>query len=225
MRLIVVIIITLTFSIDVFSQNLNGKFCDESDFIEFKHDSVNFKVCNNGGLVVDLCGNGLYKITDGFLLIETLDFKGADSHIEKIKSKDKLIDFTVLDMENNAIFGVNISLTDSKGKFLSGISTDKKGYAFIERNKSADKINISLVGYGNCTIEYSDFFDYKVKLVNYVIVENRTVVFKINSMNSSFLDLTLLTTDFNGSTGRSELVKLDKKSSKYKLRERRLIKE
>jgi hypothetical protein len=226
MKLIIVIIITLTLSIDVFSQNLNGKFCDESDFIEFKNDSVNFKIGSNGGLIVDLCGNGVYKITDEFLLIKTLDFKGTGSRFDTIQNLDKLIDFTVLDIENNAIFGVNISFTDNKGKILSGMSTDENGYASIEKNKNVDKINLSLVGYDKYTIEYSDFFDYKVKLVNYVIIENSTVVFKINSMNSSLLDLTLLSTDFECSTDKaSGLVKLDKKSSKYKSRERRLKKE
>ncbi len=225
-NVIIAIIITLTFSFNVFSQNLNGKFCNESDFIEFKNDSVNFKIGSNGGLTIDLCGNGIYKITNDFLLIKTLDFKGLETHIEKIKSKDKLIDFTVLDIENNAILGVNITLTDNKGKFLSGTSTDENGHASIERNKNADKINISLVGYDNYTMEYSDFFDYKLKLVSYVIIENKTVVFKINSMNSSFLNLTLLSTNFKGSTDRkSELVKLEKKSSKYQSRERQLIKE
>jgi hypothetical protein len=216
----------MTLSIDVFSQNLNGKFCDKSDYIDFKNDSVSFKISSNGGLIVDLCGNGVYKITDEFLLIKTLDFKGTDSRFDKIKNQDKLIDFTVFDIENNAIFGVNISFTDNKGKILSGMSTDENGYASIEMNKNADKINLSLVGYDNYTIAYSDFFDYKVKLVNYVIIENKTVVFKINSMNSGFLDLTLLSTDFKWSPDiASELVKLDKKSSEYKSRERRLKKE
>lgn len=226
MKGVILIVFIFIFSNDVFSQQLGGKFTDGYDFIEFKNDSVDFKLESNGGLIMDLRGNGIYKLSNEYLLIKTFDFKGFDSHCEKIKNESESIQFTILDPNNTAIYGVNIIFTDNKGKFLSGTVTDKNGQASIAKNENACKINLSLVGYDTYTINYSDNCDYRVNLMDYKIIENKTVVFKINSSDSDILNLTLLSTDFTGNTERkSDLVKLEKKSNKYKYRKRQLTKQ
>jgi len=225
MKEIISIFFILIIYNNIFGQQLEGKFTEDSDFIEFNNDSVDFKMCSNGGLKVDLYGNGIYKITDEFLLIETFDFKGSGSHNKKIKNEGKSLLFTILDKNNTAIAGVSITLTDKNGKHLSGTVTDKNGQASILKNKSAYKISLSLVGYDNYTIDYSDTFNYIVNLMDYETIENSIVVFKINSINPDNLNLILLSTDFSGNIERkSDLQKLEKKSNKYKYRKRLLKK-
>jgi len=62
--------------------------------------------------------------------------------------------------------------------------------------------------------------------MDYKIIENRAVVFKINSINPDTLNLTLLSTDFKSKGERKkDLTKLERKSRKYKFRERILRKQ
>lgn len=204
-----------------FSQNLNGKYFEDSDYIEFKNDSAIFKISSNGGLIVYLHGTGTYKIINKFLLIKTSNYNGYKSYHEITEKTNVFPLIKVLDPESKPIMGVNITLIDKKGDFLSGTMTNENGQATFENNKNADKIKLALVGYDIYKIDYSAEYNYKIVLMDYETIENRSVVFKIDSLNSDALNLTLLSTDFKSKGEiKRDLIKLERKKKKHKFRER-----
>ncbi len=225
MKIIITVICFLALMNNLSAQKIEGKYSEDSDYMKFQDDSVDFKIKSNGGLVIDLKGTGTYNVTDGFLLIKTNNFNGLHSHFEKTKDANGLLTFTILDLANKPINGVNVTLTDNKNNFLYGTVTNDMGQATIANNDNAAKINFSLVGYDTYSIEYSGDYNFKVNLMDYQIIENSTIVFKINSLKPDTLNLVLISTNFLGNAAKgNDLVKLEKKSQKYKYRERVLTK-
>ncbi len=226
MKKIITLILFLILMKNLPAQKIEGKYSNGFDYMEFKDDSVNFKIKSNGGLVINLRGAGTYIINDGFLLIRTGSLNGLHSYVEKSKGTKGFITFKVFDSENKPLFGVNITLTDKNNNFLFGTATNEMGQAKMVNAENAAKINFSLVGYETYSTDYSGNFNYKLYLSDYEVIENSTTVFKINLMKSDTLNLTLLSTNFPGNkTKKSDLVKLEKKARKFKYRERILTRE
>ncbi|MCB0515824.1 MAG: carboxypeptidase-like regulatory domain-containing protein [Chitinophagales bacterium] len=225
-KAIILLVSFLTCLNYTFSQELAGKYLDNTDYIEFNKGTANFIISNNGGLYTDLSGNGKYNIIDNFLLIETDAYKGHNSHSAKTKKANNLSQITVVDANDKPIMGVSLILTDYTDHFLFGTTTNEHGQALIENSENDNQLNLSFVGYDSYTIDYASDFDYKIVLMDYEVMENNMVVFKINSMNRDSLNLTLLSTDFKPKgLIKKDLTKLERKSRRYKYRERVLTKE
>jgi hypothetical protein len=210
--------------VEISGQIKVGKYYGESDFISFTSDSVQFKIVCNGGLIVDLYASGTYELLNGFLLIKTGEYSGMKSTLIKSRNQSDSIEIEVFDTEDKPIIGVSVILSNGSNT-LFGTMTNKNGIALIEKMNTADKITLSLIGYDAYTFEYSDEYNYQIKLMDSEIIENQTVVFKVNSITNDSLKLTLLTTDFiNQKNKERELNKLYRKSRKYSIGERILIK-
>ena len=220
--LIISILVCLNYT---FSQKIDGKYFENSDYIEFKNDSADFKISSSSGLT-NLHGAGVYDVIDEFLLIMTCYYKGLNSCYEKTKKENGLSQITVVAPDNKPIIGVNLILTDKKGTLLFSTATNEDGQATFKNAENADKLILALIGYDTYTIDYSDNFDYQVILMDYEVIENETVVFKINSINPDTLNLTLLSTIFKSKGNRKkDLIKIERKYRKYKFKERLLRKQ
>ncbi len=79
--LLKILIFLSIFNNNIFSQNLSGKFFDETDFLFFNDKNISFSVQSNGGLITVLKGNGEYQIIDDFLIIKTKESKFEKSKI------------------------------------------------------------------------------------------------------------------------------------------------
>ena len=223
---ILLFVFALFFITNTTAQIKEGKYYENSDFLNFKSDSVNFKIEGNGGLIVDLYASGTYEVYKDFLIIKAGLYQSLKSTYKTIKKQNEKVKVTVYNKVHKPVKYVQIVLLDSLNNSLLSTFSDENGVAMIDNNVSADKISISLVGYDRYTIDYLNNIDYQVELMDYVVIENKIVVFKINSLNVDTLKLTLLSTDFKSKDSNMEksLRKLEAKNKKYKDRERILIK-
>lgn len=206
-------------------QNPAGKYFDNSDYLEFERENIRLEIESNGGLIISLCASGIFEICDNFLLINAHEFDDKKSIIETEHTNSDYSLITISDQYGNHIPGVQIILIDRTDKILKGFITDLDGNVSFESNAIIDKVRVAYIGYDELLIEFSNKLNYNIKLVDYDVLENQTIVFKINSYNSDTLNLTLLTTLFKYTNDKQKaLKKLDKAARKYKYRERLFIK-
>ncbi len=225
MKSIKVIILLLLFSYITYAQNISGKYYDGSDFIKFTNDSVSLKIKSNGSPIVQLCANGEFQVIEDFLLINTSKYKGEKSIIATSKKKNRLPQIKITDKNGNAIEYVNVVLIDNSGKIVWAAQTNDSGIAIIPYTGNAEKIKISLIGYDEITCNFKNNTDYQIKLMDCEILENETIVFKINYWNNDSLTLTLLSANFTSNENMiKKLHKLEKKTKKYRFAKRQFIK-
>jgi len=206
-------------------QNPTGKYFDNSDYLEFEHENIRFEIESNGDLIISLCASGIFEIYDNYLLINAQEFNGKKSIIETAPINSDYSLFTISDQYGNHIPGVPILFIDSANKILKGLVTDIDGNVSIEGNALIDKVRVAYIGYDDLLFDFSNQLNYNIKLIDYDVLENQTIVFKINSYNSDSLNLTLLTTLFKYKNDKLKaLKKLDKAARRYKYRERLFIK-
>lgn len=223
---IVTAICTLVFANMAFGQIVEGKYHKNSDFMNFNSDSVNFEIESNGGLIVDLHSSGTYDVFEEYLIVKAGQCQGVNSTYSVIESTKDIVQITVVDIDEKAITGVNVFFYDNSGNLVYVTTTDENGIAIIENKLTEGKITLSLVGYDTFKFNFSNDYNYRVKLMNFEIIENKTVIFKINTLTEDSISLTLLTTDFKCKRNQNRALKeLERKSQKNKNREIILIKE
>ena len=206
-------------------QNPTGKYFENSDYLEFEHENIRLEIESNGGLIISLCASGIFEIYDYYLLINAQEFVGNKSMIETEHTNCDYSLITISDQYGHHIPGVQIVFIDSTGKILKGLITDIDGKVSFEGNSLIDKVRVACIGYDDLLFEFSNKLNYNIKLVDYEVLENQTIVFKINSYNSDSLNLTLLTTLFKYKNDKQKALKmLERAARKYKYRERLFIK-
>lgn len=223
---IITSICALIFANMVFAQIVEGEYHKDLDFINFNSDSVNFQIKSNDGLIVDLHSSGTYDVFEEYLIIKAGQYQGINSTYSVIENKKDIAQITVADIDKKAIIGVNVFLYDNSGNLVYVTTTNENGIAIIENKLTEGKITLSLVGYDTFKFNFSNDYNYRVKLMNFEIIENKTVIFKINTLTEDSISLTLLTTDFKCKRNQNRALKeLERKSQKNKNREIILIKE
>ena len=172
-------------------QNPTGKYFENSDYLEFEHENIKLEIVSNGGLTISLCASGTYEIYDNYLLINAHEFDGKKSMIETEHSNSDYSLITISDQYGNRIPGVQIVFINRTDKILKGLITDINGNVSFESNALINKIRVACIGYDDLVFEFCDTLNYNIKMVDYEVLENQTMVFKINSYNSDSLNLTL----------------------------------
>jgi hypothetical protein len=210
-----------------YSQEINGKYFNDNEFINLNSDTAEFHVKGNGGLIVYLNGIGNYELNEEFLLIHAKNYTGKKSTFSASQNESGFVTFTAIDSDRKFLFGVNILLLSETGDILKASNTNENGFLKIANNDNAEKIKLSLLGYDTFSIDYKSNTDYSLTLFEEEVIENQTVVFKINENNNNSLKLTLLTTEFefNPKTVLKDLKKLDRKSLKFGFQVKELKKE
>jgi hypothetical protein len=215
MRLVIIGILTFFLSATQ-AQNPQGTFLDNSDFIKLENGFAKFSVYSNGGIIVKKVGEGQYKFIDNYLVIYTKEFSGEKSIVKPTNGQSDKVVFQITDIKGKEIPYANILLLDKKGKEVGGIISNDQGLSFYNRNLNIFKVRVSLIGYDDLTFAFDPGNDYSIKLADYDVIENSTVVFKVIKMDNEVLELILLSMDFkpNKSLTR-DLKRLDKRIMKF----------
>lgn len=205
-------------------QTIEGTFHDNGDIIAFRNGMAQFEVFSEGGLVIQLRGNGKYEIVDNFLLIHT----GVDKNLRQSYYDTTLAagspKMTFVDEEGNPLLSVNITYLDLSGEIIGHSYPDARKMAHILQHRTAT-VQISFIGYDDVSIKLRNGYDYKVTLAEGQTLEDKTVVFKIISSDLESLNLKLFSEDFTVRQNvRKDLARLERKVKPQNLRLRRFLK-
>ena len=209
------------------AQNFNGKYIrnknvPQENYINFNNDHADFVIDSEGCLIFEMRGNGTYEIIENYLVIHTEDSRNSKSSFETSLSHSSYSIIKVMSNSGENIPGANISLINNQGNVIGNVYTDfYNGEAKINDNKEISKIKISCVGYSSITIDFDKKLDYQVFLSEGVTLEHKTLVFKITSVSTDSLCLTLLSTDFKSKKNINKAFRrLERKAKKYHPAER-----
>ena len=223
---ILLLLLILTNSFESIGQVPNSIYFDNSDFLRFQNDTIDFKLKSNGGITFDIMASGTYKLLDNFIIVNAKEYNGMKSSHTKIPSQKEITKVYVYSNDNLPVKGVNVVLKDVDGKFLSGTITNEDGIANIEKNDLAHILSLSLIGFDNYSFAFTTNFDYQVNLMNYEVLENQQIIFKINEWNIDSINLTLLSTDFKpNSPKKKDLFRLNKQAKPLSFSKRLFIRE
>lgn len=213
-----------------FGQKIDGRYYGGSDNIFFNPgknvDSVYFSIkSDRSGIIGDFYGSGTYKILDKYLIIHTGEYHGKKSTYKKTKRDQEFVIITVLDFEGNPLIGANIEIMDTSGNIILGKVSDINGRTFIDKNQTADKLVVSYFR-ESYAINFSEKYDYHVQLRTFKVIEDKTVVFKINSLEKEAMNVTLLTTNLEGDNDKPISMEMLKTlETQHSYRERVLVKQ
>lgn len=210
----------------LFAQQLEGTYKNGLDSIAFSNNKVLFRITGFAGLTVAQVGEGSYEMMDNYLLIDTDDYSGFKSSSQAMEGtrKDTCI-VKVVGMHNYPIQTVLAESKNKSNNLIQGKVTNSEGKIFFTEIDKMALITVSAMGYNTISFEYEPGNDYLIKLAENEIIEQRTVVFKVNFIDDETISLLLLADDFKGGKDSSkELKKLDKKARKNNLLDKRLKK-
>jgi hypothetical protein len=223
---ILLLLLILTNSFESIGQVPNSTYFDNSDFLRFQNDTIDFKLKSNGGITFDIMASGTYKLLDNFIIVNAKEYNGMKSSHTKIPSQKEITKVYVYSNANLPVKGVNVVLKDVDGKFLSGTITNEDGIANIEKNDVAQSLTITHLGFDNYSFAFTTNFDYQVNLMNYEVIENQQIIFKINEWNNDSINLTLLSTYFKpNSPKKNDLFRLNKQAKALSFSKRLFIRE
>ncbi len=223
MKHIVLIIVISLFSHITFGQGLTGTYTSGNDLIDFSDNNIKFEIISNGGLVMTFRGQGTYSVVGDFIVIQTNEFDGIKSTVQK--ECNGQFGLRVIDESSEPVYAVNVGFYDSKGTIIDGSATDKSGNIKNKTYKPSETIDVRFIGYDQISFNYSPDCYFTVTLEEGNTIENSTVVFKIIEQTENSFELVLLNTNFkHNSPTLRQLKKLDRKSRKFKSRERKFEK-
>lgn len=210
----------------LFAQQLDGTYKNGADSIAFSDEKVTFLISGFGGLSSAHAGEGTYELTDDYLLIHTSDYTGNKTSFELSESfgKDTCVVHTV-SPQNYAVQGILVESRNKSGKLINGKVTGNDGKVFFTPCNKIASISATSLGYNSISFDYTPGKDYRIRLAENDIIENKTVVFRIHTIDDETLSLLMLTDDFNTGKNRDkELQKLEKKARKSNKLDKRMKK-
>lgn len=216
----------LFLSFCAFSQTFEGTYQEGDDILKFNNNRIYFDVDEIGSMT-NKVGEGTYEQVGDFLLVLTDDFAGERTTVQPLSaSKKDTIVIKVTDHQNSPIQGVLVESLNASDKILLGGVTNNNGRVLFLHNSKIAKFRIFNMGFDNVTFDFKPANDFVVKMVNKVIVEKKTAVFKIKQLDDETLALLLLSTDFDpGKNRQKALEKLENKAKKRNFIDKRLKKE
>lgn len=215
----------LLWGIPLFAQ-LDGTYKIGADSIAFSGEKVTFRISGFGGLSSAHVGEGKYELSGDYLFIHTTDYSGDKTNFELLdgSKKDTCVVHTV-SSQNYAVQGILVESRSKSGKLISGKVTGNDGKVFFTPCNKIASISATSLGYNSISLDYTPGKDYQIRLAENDIIENRTVVFKINFIDEETLSLLMLTEDFKTGKNRDkELQKLEKRARKTNKLDKRLKK-
>ncbi|MDR2815743.1 MAG: hypothetical protein LBB62_03465 [Proteiniphilum sp.] len=200
----------------LFAQQLDGTYKNGADSIAFSNEKVTFRISGFGGLSSAQAGEGSYELAGDYLFIHTSDYTGEKTSFELLDGsrKDTCVVHTV-GTHNYAIQGILVESRNKSGKLISGKVTGNDGKVFFTPCNKIASISATSLGYNAISLNYTPGKDYRIRLAGNDIIENKSVVLKINFIDEETISLLMLTDDYNSGKNRDkELQKLEKKAQK-----------
>jgi hypothetical protein len=227
MKKILLLACILFSGISLFAQQLEGTFKNGQDSLTLSNGKASFRISGFAGLSTAQVGEGEYERIDDFLLVHTSDYSGDKSAFQPLDgSKKDTCVVKVVSLHNYPVQGILVESTNKSGKPIEGKVTGNDGRVLLTENEKTETIAVSGMGYNSISFDYTAEKDYLVILAENDVIENKTVVFRMHSIDEETLSLLLLTDDFNpGKKRDSELQKLEKKARKNNMLDKRMKKE
>lgn len=211
---ILIILTTILFSLTLNAQEISGTYFEGPDSLVFNDNHVTFSMRGNDGLGVVFTGEGTYEIIEGFIIISTESYSGKKTKIETNPAEKKdTIQLQLFNEDGYSIQGVRAEFLNRKNKTIDLKISDDHGIVLYKSNPKITAIKVSDLLYDKTTFDYETNTDYTVHLVKNRVLEDKTVIFKLEDRTDTLLTIRLLSTDFNRSNpSLSHLRKLDKKT-------------
>ncbi len=209
------------------AQSLSGTYTNGTDSLIFNEDQVRFRVSGFGGLSSTQTGAGTYEREGNFLLVHTTGYPGAKATFQELNgSRDDTCVVKIVGLNNYPIQGILVEPDKVSRKEIGGKVTGNNGMIYLPNTGKLGTITVSGMGYNTVTIDYRPGFDYLVRLTDYEVIEDKTVVFEFKEIDDETLSVILLTTEFKSSKKiDNELKKLEKRARKNSLIDKRFKKE
>lgn len=226
MKRILLLATILLSGISLFAQQLDGTYKNGADSIAFSNDKVIFRISGFGGLSSAQVGEGTYEVDGNYLFIHTSDYSGSKTIFEVLddSKKDTCVVHTV-SQQGYALQGILLESRTKSGKLISGKVTGNDGKVFFTPCDKITSISATSLGYHPISFEYTPGKDYRIRLAENDVIENKTVVFKTNFIDQETLSVLMLTDDLNTKKERSkELQKFEKRAQKTNKLDKRLKK-
>jgi hypothetical protein len=221
------ILIFLSVSFILCSQDFDGNYKDKTDSLTFSNGKVIFNVSGFGALFTRMVGEGGYEYFDDYLLVNTSEYSGEKSTFEPINgSKKDTIVVKVVSLDNYPIQGALTEFLSASNKVIKGNITNDKGKSQHIKDQKIRKIKVTNLGYDDIIFDVVQGKDFLVRLAENNVIENQTVAFKVKNEDEETISIILLTDDFDpGKDKMKSLEKHDKKVQKSNVLAKRLKKE
>lgn len=226
MKKILLLTVILLWGMFLNAQQFDGTYKEGTDSIAFSNEKVIFCISGFGGLSTAHVGEGSYEVTGDYLFIHTSDYKGNKTSFQLLDGsrKDTCVVKTV-GLQNYPIQGVLVESRNKSGKYINGKVTDNDGKIFFTSCNKIASISVNSLGYNAISFDYTPGKDYLIRLAENDIIENKTVVFRIRSVDEETISLLMLSENFKTGKNRDkELQKLEKKARKTNKLDKRLKK-
>lgn len=212
--------------ISLYAQQLEGIYKNGEDSISFNNNKTSFVLSGFGGLSSAHAGEGTYEMDGNYLFINTTDYSGDKTNLEIMDAsrKDSCIVYT-LSPQNYFIQGILVESRNKSGKLVSGKVTGNDGMIVFAPCEKIKTISATSLGYNPISFDYTPGKDYRIRFAKNDIIENKTVVFKIEIIDEETISLLMLTDDLNTEKERNkELEKLERMVQKRNKLDKRLKK-
>mgnify|MGYP007061807482 CR=1 FL=1 len=198
------------------AQPLSGTYKNGTDSLVFKGDQAIFHVSGFGGLSSAQAGAGSYERVNDFLLIHTAEYPGDKASFHELEgSRADTCVVKVVSLANYPIQGILVEPDNSFAKLPGGRVTGNDGRIYLTDTEKTQTITVSGMG-----------VDYLVKLADSEVIEDRTVVFRLQEVDDETLSILLLADDFDpGKKRDNELKKLEKRARRSNQIDKRFKKE
>jgi len=189
------IIFSLTFNlVNGQERNLTGRYLSSDNYVVISDSSLEFMTSYGCCILTDLYGFGKYEILEDTIYVSTE--KPISSNCSKFKTLNNLSAANEISVkvENNGkpVKFCSLTINDNfKKKFIYGVSTDTSGFAKLKLEPNDhyenETLTIFILGYDKFQIPVSEIIgkSIEVNLVNYMVINDRKVAFKIQKDNYS----------------------------------------
>jgi hypothetical protein len=189
------IILSLTFNLVIGQErDLTGRYLSSDNYVIISDSSLEFRTSYGCCVLTDLYGFGKYEILKDTIYVSTE--KPSSSNCSKFKILNNLSSSNEISVkvENNGkpIEFCTVTIDDNvKKKIIYGVYTDTSGFVNLKlkpndhfENKT---LTIIILGYDKFQIPVSEIIgkSIEVNLVNYLVLIDRKVAFKIQKDNYS----------------------------------------
>ncbi len=211
---ILIILATVLSLLSLNAQEISGTYFEGPDSLVFNDNHVIFSVRGNDGLGVVFVGQGTYEIKNDFIVINTETYNGTKTKIDTASAEKKdTIQVQLFNEDGYSIQGVRAEFLNRKNKPINLSISDDHGIVLHKSDPRITAIRVSDLLYDKAMFDYEAGTDYTVHLVKNRVLEDKTVIFKLENIADSKLTVKLLSTDFKKSNPSvSQLKRLDKKN-------------
>ena len=213
MKILLAIIISLC-SITMRGQELQGTYWEGTDSIAFNDNRVVFNIKGNEGLGILYTGEGPLEMVEDYILIHTEAYQGNKTKVDMVSAlKKDTIQLQFFDDQGYSLKGIRAEFLNKKNKNVDLSISNEHGIVLYTSSPKVSSIKVSDLLYDKVILDYHPDKDYTVHLVKNRVVEDKTVVFKLEKVSDDKFKMRLLSIDYKKKKPSvSHLNKLEKKT-------------